>query len=338
VSRIPTRSILWLLVAGLAFGCANTIVAQRQSRLKHKPRHVKLEKSAPTTAAPAPAQPKGEIIGKRIKFSDGSVLEADEVWKQGEEFWCRTGGMARRIDQPIQTIDPIHAEPKKEPATIVEAPAVTANSKSPAAVAFWIYLKGGARMKVDDVSEKDGGAWYRRDNLSIFIERDRIERIERDSPAAAAKTGWQERDWTSGNARIDELIRGNATRFGLDPYLVFCVIEHESHFHVRAVSPKGARGLMQLMPGTAARFGVRRSFDPAENIFGGTQYLKELLGMFNGRLDLALASYNAGEGAVIKYGRNVPPYRETRDYVKRITRRYGAGTPDTSEKVSPSPR
>jgi len=95
---------------------------------------------------------------------------------------------------------------------------------------------------------------------------------------------------------------------------------------------------MQLMPGSAGRFGVRRPFDPAENIFGGTQYLKELLKMFDGRLDLALASYNAGEGAVVKYGGNIPPYRETRDYVRRITRRYGANTPDPTEKISAPPQ
>jgi soluble lytic murein transglycosylase-like protein len=95
---------------------------------------------------------------------------------------------------------------------------------------------------------------------------------------------------------------------------------------------------MQLMPGTAIRFGVRRPFDPAENIFGGTQYLRELLKMFGGRVDLALASYNAGEGAVLKYGGKVPPYRETREYVDRITRRYGTGPKDSQEKRSVSPQ
>ena len=105
--------------------------------------------------------------------------------------------------------------------------------------------------------------------------------------------------------------------------MVFLVIERESRFHTRAVSPKGALGLMQLMPGTARRLGVRKPFDAAENIRAGTQYMRELMDMFGGKVDLVLASYNAGEGAVLKYGRNVPPYRETRDYVKTIGKRYG---------------
>ena len=130
-------------------------------------------------------------------------------------------------------------------------------------------------------------------------------------------------DWTSGNPAIDQLIKANGARFGIDPYLVFLVIEKESRFRTRAVSPKGAMGLMQLMPGTARRLGVRRPFDAAENIRGGTQYMRELMNMFGGKVDLVLASYNAGEGAVLKYGRNVPPYRETRDYVKTIGKRYG---------------
>ena len=85
---------------------------------------------------------------------------------------------------------------------------------------------------------------------------------------------------------------------------------------------------MQLMPGTAARFGVRNASDPAQNIAGGVRYLKELQGRFGGRVELVLASYNAGEGAVMRYGQRVPPYRETRDYVKRISSRYRKdGTP-----------
>jgi hypothetical protein len=333
MNRILECLVRQLLVTCIVLGCVSMIAAQKQSRVKYK--HAKAAEALPV-AETSPAAAEGEIIGKRIKFSDGSAIDADDVWKQGEEFWYRTGGVTQQIDRPIRSIDPIRAQPKKEPVKSVAAPALAADAKPRAADTFWIYLKGGARMKAEDVAETDAGAWYRRDTLSIFIERDRIERIERDS-GVAKQTGWKERGWTTGNSKIDELVRNNSTRFGLDPYLVFCVIEHESHFHVRALSPKGAMGLMQLMPGTASRFGVRRPFDPAENIFGGAQYLKGLLKMFDGRLDLVLASYNAGEGAVIKYGGNVPPYRETRDYVKRITGRYGSNTSDPAERI-PAPQ
>jgi soluble lytic murein transglycosylase-like protein len=186
-------------------------------------------------------------------------------------------------------------------------------------------LVGGARFKVDEVKETSDGAWYQRGNLVSFLEHSRIGRIERQLPEEANQSGWQERGWTSGNPAIDQSIRTNGSRFGVDPYLVFLVIEQESHFHTRALSPKGARGLMQLMPGTARRFAVRNPFDPAENIRGGTQYLKDLLTMFKGRVDLALASYNAGEGRVISYGNKVPPFQETQNYVKRIGQRYRKG-------------
>lgn len=132
--------------------------------------------------------------------------------------------------------------------------------------------------------------------------------------------------WTTGDPGIDALIRQNGARYGVDPYLIYCVMEQESHFNPSSVSPKGAGGLMQLMPDTAARFGVVNIFDAAQNIMGGTRYLKELLQMFGGRVDLTLASYNAGEGAVLKYGQRVPPYKETQDYVRLISARYqGSG-------------
>jgi len=128
--------------------------------------------------------------------------------------------------------------------------------------------------------------------------------------------------WTTGNARIDALIRQNGARYGLDPYFVYCVIHQESSFSSTALSVKGAQGLMQLMPGTAARYGVTNANDPAQNIRGGTRYLKDLLQLFHGRIDLALAGYNAGEGAVIRYGQTIPPYKETQDYVRLISKRY----------------
>jgi soluble lytic murein transglycosylase-like protein len=126
----------------------------------------------------------------------------------------------------------------------------------------------------------------------------------------------------------DGLVEATAKEFGLDPMLVKCVILVESGGNPRAVSSKGARGLMQLMPGTARAYGVGNIFDPADNIRGGVRYLNFLLNLFQGDLNLAIAGYNAGEGAVSKYGR-VPPYEETQDYVRKVLAAYN-GTPQLS--------
>lgn len=130
------------------------------------------------------------------------------------------------------------------------------------------------------------------------------------------------RGFTTGNAQVDGYITDSATRHGLDPLLIYSVMHQESSFKQRAISHKGARGLMQLMPGTAARFGVTNIFDPKQNIDAGSRYMKWLLNRFQGDLSLALAGYNAGEGAVDKYGWRIPPYAETQEYVRRISRRY----------------
>jgi soluble lytic murein transglycosylase-like protein len=108
---------------------------------------------------------------------------------------------------------------------------------------------------------------------------------------------------------------------GVDPRLIAAVVRRESAFNPKAVSPVGARGLMQLMPATARFLGVKDSFDARQNIFAGTKYLRTLLDTFNGDLDLTLAAYNAGPGAVRKY-KGVPPYRETRAYVASIRSNY----------------
>ncbi len=128
--------------------------------------------------------------------------------------------------------------------------------------------------------------------------------------------------YTTGNANVDRFIMESGARHGVDTRLLYAIMHQESSFKPRALSNKGAAGLMQLMPGTAARFGVRDRYDPQQSIDGGTKYMRWLLNYFGGREDLALAGYNAGEGAVIKYGRQIPPYRETREYVRRIMGRY----------------
>ena len=129
--------------------------------------------------------------------------------------------------------------------------------------------------------------------------------------------------FTTGNAVIDNFIVESGKRNSVDPLLLYSIMHQESTFKSGAVSPKGARGLMQLMPFTARRFGVTSIFDPRQNIEGGARYMRFLLDLFGGNVDLALAGYNAGEGAVMKYGYRVPPYRETQEYVRRITKRYG---------------
>ncbi|HZS46590.1 MAG TPA: lytic transglycosylase domain-containing protein [Blastocatellia bacterium] len=129
-------------------------------------------------------------------------------------------------------------------------------------------------------------------------------------------------NWTTGNATVDSYIKKYSGMFGVDPFLVYCVITQESGFNKNATSPKGAQGLMQLMPDTAARYGVTNAYDPEQNIKAGTHYLKDLLTMFNGNHQLALAGYNAGEGAVMKYGNKIPPYSETQEYVKSISSHY----------------
>lgn len=128
--------------------------------------------------------------------------------------------------------------------------------------------------------------------------------------------------FSTGDPKVDGYILDSATRHNVDPLLIYATMSQESSFKLRAVSYKGARGLMQLMPATAARFGVTNIFDPQQNIEAGVKYLRFLLNTFNGDVRLALAGYNAGEGAVMKYGYTIPPYRETQDYVARITARY----------------
>lgn len=270
----------------------------------------------------------------RVKLIDGSSILVDEAWESEQGIWYRLGGISHLIARNrVKAID--RGGPPKshvQVARVVEPEQTTTASSD---LPVWIYLKGGAKVEADSASESATGVWYKRGSFTIFIDRSRIDHIERealDTLAESDPSGKKGRGWTTGNARIDSLIKQNGAKFGVDPYLIFCVMEQESHFNARALSPKGAQGLMQLMPGTAARFGVRRPSDPAQNIAGGTRYLKQLIQQFDGRIDLVLASYNAGEGAVMKFGRKVPPYRETRDYVKRISYRYRRAKPATTSK------
>jgi soluble lytic murein transglycosylase-like protein len=119
-------------------------------------------------------------------------------------------------------------------------------------------------------------------------------------------------------AVFDDLIVEHARQHGVRQSLVRAVIQVESAFNPHAVSEKGAVGLMQLMPATAREFGVRNAYNPDENVRAGVAYLRQLLDRYDNNEELALAAYNAGPGAVDRYGQNVPPYRETKDYVGRV--------------------
>lgn len=119
-------------------------------------------------------------------------------------------------------------------------------------------------------------------------------------------------------ARFSPLVEQAAREHRIDKALLHAVIAVESNYDPDAVSRRGAVGLMQLMPQTARRYGVRDSYDPAQNIQGGARYLRDLMGRFNNDLSLTLAAYNAGEEAVAQYGNRIPPYRETRSYVPRV--------------------
>lgn len=127
---------------------------------------------------------------------------------------------------------------------------------------------------------------------------------------------------SSGDKALDWIIFRAGERQGVDPRFIHAVIWQESKYKVRAKSHAGAQGLMQLMPATAERFGCKDAHDPLENIEAGTKYLKWLLKKFDGNVELALAGYNAGEGSVAKYN-GIPPYDETRNYVRIISKRYG---------------
>jgi len=144
--------------------------------------------------------------------------------------------------------------------------------------------------------------------------------------------GWSESSYGGGSInyralaanrkRFTRTIELAAKNHKLPTALVHAVITAESAYDPNAISTAGAVGLMQLMPQTAARYGVKNRKDPAANIAGGTRYLKDLLGMFDNDLILAIAAYNAGENAVLNYGRQIPPYQETQTYVRRVLKYY----------------
>jgi hypothetical protein len=140
----------------------------------------------------------------------------------------------------------------------------------------------------------------------------------------------------AATAPFGEIVKAAAARYSVDADLITSVIAAESNFDPKAVSKKNARGLMQLLPETAARFGVQNIFDPQENIDAGTHYLRDLLARYNNDLVLALAAYNAGPERVLRFGR-VPPYVETASYIRRVKRAYEKSKSGRTPEAGPKP-
>lgn len=174
--------------------------------------------------------------------------------------------------------------------------------------------------------------------MHVFTDYNGITQISGHS--CAPKTTFARTRLTSGSFRPDpsyastntytgnrktkfnDLIAQVASKHQVDEKLVHAVIQTESAYNAGAISSAGAVGLMQLMPGTARRYGVTDRHDPEQNVEGGTRYLKDLLEMFDSNLDLAVAAYNAGENAVIRHNNSIPPYPETQNYVRQVLARY----------------
>jgi Transglycosylase SLT domain/Domain of unknown function (DUF4124) len=161
-------------------------------------------------------------------------------------------------------------------------------------------------------------AW--RDDHGRMVLSDRPVEAARtySVPSAASEIRTTRPSSGSKATAYDDLIRQYADEHGLSHDLVRAIIQIESGFNPRAVSPKGAMGLMQLMPATASEYGVHNPFDPGENIRGGVAYFRRLLDRYNQKVELALAAYNAGPTAVDRHGQRIPPYRETQAYVRKI--------------------
>jgi soluble lytic murein transglycosylase-like protein len=174
------------------------------------------------------------------------------------------------------------------------------------------YVDSSGRTYYTNIKPKSGNSPYKR------IMETKPYHYMRPAPTMAGYRSYS----GLNKQKFSDLINQAAYRHQVDPKLVHAVIQTESAYNASAVSSAGAVGLMQLMPDTARRYGVGDRRDPLQNVDGGTHYLRDLIEMFSPNLELAVAAYNAGEGAVIKYNYSIPPYPETQNYVKQVLAAY----------------
>ncbi len=191
---------------------------------------------------------------------------------------------------------------------------VSANGFADAYDAITINVDGEEVSYSDENGVSNNDAVSLEDDGSISISYADSDTESRDDSVPT----WGGGSNHKGKKKYDTLVAEAADKHRVDPKLVHAVIQAESAYNAKAVSPAGAVGLMQLMPGTARQYGVTDRSDPLQNIEGGTRYLKHLLDMFDSDLNLTLAAYNAGENAVIRHNNHIPPYAETRHYVKEV--------------------
>jgi soluble lytic murein transglycosylase-like protein len=187
-----------------------------------------------------------------------------------------------------------------------------------AAAAFAVGVASPAFADIYSFKDEKGVVHFT--NIAGLDNRYKLVRKEDGSPITSA-TNYNAKVFMPSQADIEKyanIIQTASKAYGVDASLVQAVISAESQYNRYAVSRTGAMGLMQLMPETARRYGVQNMKDPTENIHGGVRYLRDLLAMFKGRIDLAVAAYNAGENAVLRYGHQIPPYAETRHYVPKV--------------------
>lgn len=273
-------------------------------------------------------------LADELRLRNGRVIEADEVWETTDAVWYRQGKVVASVNKADvvqitkQIADETAKTSKGNKANSNSANEGVESKKAPSSgkrTVTRLWLKDGVQIDADSVWEESERIVYRLGNMQTHIERSEVVKvlagIEVNDATPALPRDVTLR-FTTGNRNLDSLIVYDAAKYGLDPLLIYLVMREESGFNHRAVSRVGARGLMQLMPATAARFGVRNIHDPVENLDAGTRYLRMLIDMFGGDINLALAGYNAGEGAVLKYGRRIPPYSETVNYVWRINTAY----------------